>query len=152
VRTTRSDVAASPAAAPLAWIVFALLVLASAAALLVAQKLKHDPPLIQASAIWMPNSGAFDPQRTAATFSFQTSYNDKVTVSIVSTHSAKTVAVLARNYQVRRYRRTEQFSWKGRTATGGLAPAGTYVVTVHFERLDRTPTIPEVRFDLTYAT
>jgi hypothetical protein len=138
--------------APLARIVFALLVLASAAALLVAQKLKHDPPLVNANAIWAPNSGAFDPQRTAATFSFQTSYNDKVTVSVVSTNSAKTVAVLARNYPVHRDRRSKQFSWNGRTATGGLAPAGTYVVAVHFQRLDRTPTIPEVRFDFKYAT
>jgi hypothetical protein len=152
VQTTRSDAAGSAAAAPLARIAFALLVLASVAALVVAQKLKHDPPLINANAIWTPNSGAFDPQRTAASFSFQTSYNDKVTVSIVSTHSAKTVAVLARNYAVHRYRRTTQFSWSGRTAAGSLAPAGTYVVVVHFARLDRTPTIPQVRFDLKYAT
>jgi hypothetical protein len=126
--------------------------LASVAALLVAQKLKHDSPLINANAIWMPNSGTFDPQRTPATFTFQTYYNDRVTVSIVSRRSAKTVAVLARNYPVHRYRRTKQFSWNGSITGGGLAPAGTYVVAVHFERLDRTPTIPEVRFDLRYVT
>jgi hypothetical protein len=152
VPTTRSDAAGPPAAAPLAPIVFVLLLLASVAALLVAQKLKHDPPLINANAIWMPNSGAFDPQRTPATFSFQTSYNDRVTVSIVSTHSGRTVAVLARNYLVHGYRRTRQFSWNGRTAAGSQAAAGAYGVAVHFERLQRTPTIPEVRFDLRYAT
>jgi hypothetical protein len=123
-----------------------LLVAATAAALLIAQDLKHDNPLIDgAGVVWHPD-GAFDPQASPARFSFVSYYHDRLTVSIVSDRSGKVVDVIARNYAVKPYERTPTWRWRGTTTTGAPAPSGAYSVHVHFDRLNRTTPVPEIVF------
>jgi hypothetical protein len=151
VSSTPSESGDSAVAAPLARVALALLALATAGALLIAQHLKTRTALA-GSAIWRPSSGVFDPRTSTASFSFTSPYHDHVTVSIVSGETGRVVAVLARNYSVVPYRRTERFPWTGRTATGAFEPNGTYVVQVHFDRLDRTTQVPQASFDLMRPT
>lgn len=133
-------------------VALALLVLATLAALLIAQHLKHESPLVVADAVWHP-TGAFDPRRGPARFTLRTNYDDDLTVSIVSARTGRAVAVIARDYAVARGRRTAPaFRWEGRTSDGAYAPAGPYVVDVHFKRLDRTTEVPQIRFDVSYTT
>jgi hypothetical protein len=120
-------------------------VLATLAALLIAQHLKHDGALVQASAVWHPTS-EFEPQRASATFSFTTSYNDDVTVSVRAAATGKIVAVVARDLAVREYQRTNSLRWNGRSSSGRLAPSGSYTVQVHFDRLNRTAPVPQLVF------
>jgi len=142
---------ASAATTP-ARIAFALLVLATLAALLIAQHLKHELPLVVADAAWHP-TGPFDPRIGPATFTLKTSYDDDLTVSIVSAQTGRTVAVIARDYAVARGRRTAPaFRWGGRASNGAYAPAGRYVVDVHFDRLDRTTEVPQISFDVSHTT
>jgi flagellar hook assembly protein FlgD len=145
VLTTRSDAAGTPPPAPLARIAVALLVLATLAALLIAQHLKHEGALVQANAVWHPTSG-FDPQTTTERFNFRTSYDDHVTVSVVSSATGKVVAVIARELAVSKYARSATLAWNGRTRSGAPAPSGNYTAQVHFDRLDRTATIPQLVF------
>lgn len=145
--STRSESGDAAVAAPLARIALALLALATVGALLIAEHLKSRTALA-GSAIWQPSSGPFDPRTATASFSFTSPYSDHVTVSIVSGETGKVIAVIARNYPIARYRRTERFPWNGRSATGALEPSGTYVVQVHFDRLDRTTRVPQISFDL----
>jgi hypothetical protein len=123
-------------------------VLASLAALFIAQHLKHDGALVQANAVWHPTSG-FDPQTATEHFSFRTSYNDHVTVSIRSSHTGNVVAVVARHFAVSKDARTATLAWNGRTGGGTLAPRGNYTAEVHFDRLDRTAPIPQLVFKVT---
>jgi hypothetical protein len=150
VPSNRTEPGGRLGAAALARIALALLALATVGALLIAERLKQKPSLVIASAIWHPSQGSFDPRTSTATFSFDTHYRDDLSVSIVGAGGA--VVVLARNYPVAPYRRTEIFRWNGRTATGKLAPAGAYVVQVHFDRLDRTTQVPQISFQLKYAS
>jgi hypothetical protein len=150
VPTTSSDADGRQAAAPLARIALALLVLATCGALLIAQQLKHDQPLVSANAIWHPSQGPFDPRTTPASFSFVSAYRDDVSVAIVSSNG-KLVATLARNYPVVPHRSSRIFEWRGPTSSGALAPAGSYRVQIHFDRLDRTTLVPQVAFDVSYG-
>jgi hypothetical protein len=152
VSSTRSESGDSAVAAPLARVALALLALAAVGALLIAQDLKHEQPLVGANAIWHPSQGTFDPRTTVATFSFVTVHRDRVSVSVVSTRTGKALLTITRNYPVEPHLRTAQFKWNGRRSDGALAPAGRYVVQVHFDRLDRTTQIPQVAFDVSYAT
>jgi hypothetical protein len=91
-----------------------------------------------------------------AIFSFVTTRNDAITVSIVSESSGAFVAYarhwaggvfpnpiapIARNVTMHRYLR-QHFIWDGRSQSGSLVPGGDYEVQVHFTRLDRTLLIP----------
>jgi hypothetical protein len=148
VPTTRRDDGGRPAGAPLARIALALLVAATCAALLIAQQLKHEQPLVDASAAWHPAGGTFNPRGGAASVDFVTNYRDRVSITVVSTRTGRVVATLARDYAVSPNLRTEAFPWNGRSTTGVIEPTGTYVVDVHFDRLDRTLQIPQVSFKL----
>jgi hypothetical protein len=148
VSATHSDGAGQRAGALAtspARIALALLVLATFAALLLAQHLKDEAPLV-GSAAWKP-VGVFDPRSGDATLSFRTPYADRITVSIVSAQTGKVVAVLAHNLPEHGYTR-QTFPWDGRTASGAAAPSGYYEVAVHFARLNRTPLVPSLRVDL----
>jgi hypothetical protein len=122
--------------------------LAIVAALLIAERLKTEPPLVNADAIWHPNQGAFDPYTTPATFSFRPGYRDELTVSIVSESTGSEVDVIARHYLVVAGHRTKEFFWNCRTTSGAPAPSGYYGVQVHFDNLDRTTDVPQVSFHL----
>lgn len=144
--TSRSEPPGRQAAAPLARIVFGLLALAAVAALLIAQQLKGHQALV-GSGDWRP-IGAFDPSTQTAWVSFTTAYSDRLTISVVSARTGTVVAKLATNYPLRADHRSKTFLWNGRTKSGSFAPNGDYDVTVHFQRLDRTPGIPGVEFEL----
>ncbi len=148
--SNRAESGGSLGARPLARIALALLALATVGALLIAQHLKHESPLLD-SGVWQPNTRTFDPQIAHASVSFKPYYRDDVSVSVVSATTGAVVAVLAHGYPVIGYHRTESFPWNGRTADGHLAPPGKYFVDVHFDHLDRTTQIPQVVFRVGYG-
>jgi len=138
VRATRAE------GTPGARLVLALLALATAVALLLAQHLKDKPPLIDGAGVaWHPAQGLIDARTQPITFSFHVGYRDNITVSIVAERTGRTVAVLARERLASPYPRL-YFRW----TDAASAPAGTYEVEVHFERLDRTTIVPLIRFAL----
>jgi hypothetical protein len=138
VPTTPSDGSGRPAGTALARGLVALLVLATLGALLLAQHLKHESPLV-GGAVWHgARAGA------APTFSFQTFYRDHVTVTVRSERSGEVAAVIARDYQAHRYERTPTWRWNG----ASRAAAGSYDVQAHFVGLDRTVTVPKIEFTI----
>jgi hypothetical protein len=92
--------------------VFALLVLACFAALLVTQRLKHTPTTVQAfklTPVFSPTSGG---ELKEEHISFKLAKADVATVTIVSS-SGEEVATLLRNLQVPRYKQLS-LRWNGR--------------------------------------
>jgi len=139
--TTAEDPERAIGARP-ARIVLALLALAAAVALLAAQHLKDRPPLVDGTGVvWHPATGKLAASQSA-TFSFYTRYTDRITVSVVSERTGQPVAVLARAITARPFHRLS-FHW----APSGARP-GTYDVSVHFDRLDRTTIVPAVSFTI----
>ena len=128
-----------------AQIVFALLVLACFGAFFVTQRLKHTPTAVQLfklTPVFSPTpAGHVKEER----ISFKLANAEKVTVMIVDT-SGNTVATLARDRPVARYKQFK-LSWNGRlSATGSsappagnaaLAPDGEYRVHVHLLKQKR---------------
>jgi hypothetical protein len=142
--------------------VFGVLVLACFAALIVTQRLKHTPTLVQA--FKMPFS--FTPTRVGVhkeeAISFKLAKADKVTVSIVDASGAQ-VATLLRDLPVPRYKQLS-LRWNGHAGEahgykvlvspnghrfllprnrGALAPAGDYQVRVALHAQKRT--VPSTR-------
>ena len=143
-------------AAPLARVVFVVLVIACFAAFFVTQRLKHTPTVVQR----FERSPSFSPgapgEAGQEAISFKLSQADDVTVTIVDS-SGNTVATLVSDHPVERYK---QFSlrWNGRRGTahgarvvlsphgrtilvpittGAVAPGGEYFVRVYLRRQDR---------------
>ena len=138
MRATRAE------AAPGARIVLALLAVAVAVALLLAQHLKGDPPLIDGTGVvWHPTHGLIDPRTQPISFSFYARYRDHLDVRIIAEPSGRTVTTLARDVPVRPFERLH-FGWPG----ASRAPRGIYEVEVHFARLDRTVVVPSISFEL----
>jgi hypothetical protein len=130
-------------------VVFALLVLACFAALIVTQRLKHTPTAVQNFEMTRSFSPAGTGVRREERISFKLAKADAVTVTIVNS-AEHDVATLVRDLPVPRYK---QFSlrWNGRLGAahgykvltsadghksllpsnrGGLAPVGEYSVRV----------------------
>lgn len=138
MRATRAE------STPGARIVLALLALAAAVALLVAQHLKNEPPLIAGTGVvWHPAQGPIDAHTQPITFSFYTAYDDNLDVSVVAEPAGRTIAVLARDLPAHKGLRL-YFRWP----SAASAPPGTYEVAVHFDRLDRTTIVPTISFEL----
>lgn len=146
----------------LAAAVFALLVLACFAALIVTQRLKHTPTLVQN--FKMPHS--FTPAGTGPhkeeAISFKLAKADEVTVTIVDASGAQ-VATLLRDLPVPRYKQLS-LRWNGHVGEahgyraitsasghrfllpnnrGALAPPGDYQVRVALRAQKRT--VPSTR-------
>lgn len=142
-------------------LVFAVLVLACFSALIVTQRLKHTPTLVQE----FKQTSSFSPQSSGPhrleAISFKLAQADVVTVTIVSS-SGRTVATLVRDRQVARYKRLS-LRWNGREGAprgyrvltsphgyesllpvnrGRIAPAGEYGVRVGLRAQDRTVPSP----------
>lgn len=104
----------------LARIVFALLVIASLAAFVITQRLKHTPTLVQAfrrTPFFSPTpEGHIKEER----ISFRTAHNDRVTVTVESA-SGEDVAVLAHDLPVHRYRQLS-LRWNGRQGESNSTP------------------------------
>jgi hypothetical protein len=129
--------------------VFALLVVACFAALLVTQRLKHTPTLVQRFRLTHVIAPASVGESKEERISFLLAKADEVTVTIESS-SGETVATLVRDLPVGRYK-TLSLRWNGRRGTahgygvlrrpdgyttllpvnrGQLAPPGEYTVRV----------------------
>jgi hypothetical protein len=147
------DRTSSTDAAPLARIVFAVLVLACFAAFFISQRLKHTPTFVQKferTPSFTPSAG---PPGNLEQISFKLAGADDVTVTIIDV-KGNVVATLVRDRAVARYK---QFSlrWNGRRGTahryrqlttpsgrpileplntGRLAPPGEYRVRVSLRR------------------
>jgi hypothetical protein len=142
-------------------VVFALLVLACFAALIVTQRLKHTPTPVQEfkqTSSFSPESNG--PHRLEA-ISFKLARADRVTVAIVSA-SGEQVATLVRDRPVPRYKKLS-LRWNGREGKahgysilrsphgyrsllpanrGALAPAGEYSVRVSLREQGRSVPAP----------
>ena len=108
--------------------VFALLVLACFGALLLTQRLKHTPTLVQhvLGNHWL----AFDdPGHDFQMISFRIKQADLVTVTIEDS-GGRAVATVIRRQLVPRYRQCLIY-WNGVTDSGAPAPAGTYTPRFH---------------------
>jgi hypothetical protein len=146
----------------LARIVFALLVIGCFAALLITQRLKHTPTLVQefklTNAVAPATSGVLKQEH----ISFKLAKADQVTVTIESS-SGETVATLVRDLSVGRYK-TLSLRWNGHKGTahgygvlrradgyttlvprnhGALASPGEYSVRVNLRKEDRS--VPSTR-------
>jgi hypothetical protein len=138
-------------------IVFALLVLGCFAALLITQRLKHTPTLVQGfkltNVIEPASSGALKEEHIA----FKLAKADAVTVTIEGS-SGETVATLVRDLRVGRYK-TLSLRWNGRRGAahgysvlrradgyttlipvnrGPVAAPGEYTVRVGLREQDRS--------------
>jgi hypothetical protein len=142
-------------------VVFALLVLACFAALLITQRLKHTPTVVQSFHLTPFFSPTPAGHLKEEKISFKLAHADEVTVTIEDS-SGSEVATLVRNWPVPRYK---QFSlrWSGRLGTarrhalvpaaggrsivvplggGRPAPAGEYRVRVSLRAQHRSVLSP----------
>jgi hypothetical protein len=145
----------------LARVVFALLVIACFAALLVTQRLKHTPPLVASYKLTRVIAPSSNGQSKEEHIAFKLSKADAVTVTIESA-SEEVVATLARNLPVKRYK-TVSLRWNGHRGTaagygvlrradgyttllpvnrGALAPPGEYTVRLGLHQENRSVPLP----------
>lgn len=147
----------------LAAVVFALLVLACFAALIVTQRLKHTPTLVQNFKMPYSFAPAGTGRHKEEAISFRLAKADEVTVTIVDVSGAQ-VATLLRDLPAPRYKQLS-LRWNGRVGDahgyrvitspnghkfllprnrGKLAPAGDYQVRVALRAQKRTVPSPRV--------
>jgi hypothetical protein len=146
----------------LAQVVFALLVLGCFAALLVTQRLKHTPTLVQAFKLTHVIAPGSTGEAKEEHISFKLAKADEVTVTIESS-SGEVVATLVRDLPVGRYK-TLSLRWDGRRGTahgygvlrradgyttllprnrGQIAPPGEY--TVRASLREQSHSVPSPR-------
>jgi hypothetical protein len=142
--------------------VFALLVLGCFMALLITQRLKHTPTLVQGFKLTHVIAPASSGESKEEHIAFKLAKADEVTVSIESS-SGETVATLVRDLPVGRYK-TLSLRWNGHRGTahgygllrradgyttllprnrGQIAPPGEYSVRVGLRKEDRS--VPSTR-------
>lgn len=145
----------------IAAIVFALLVAGCFAALLITQRLKHTPTLVQEAKLTRVIAPASSGESKEEHIAFKLAKADVVTVSIENS-SGEEVATLVRNLPVGRYK-TLSLRWNGHEGSahghgvlrradgyttllprnlGALAPAGEYSVRVSLREEDRSVPFP----------
>jgi hypothetical protein len=145
----------------IAAVVFALLVIGCFAALLITQRLKHTPTLVQQAKLTRVIAPASTGESREEHIAFKLAKADEVTVSIESS-SAATVATLVRDLPVGRYK-TLSLRWNGDEGTahgygilrkadgyttllprihGVLAPPGEYSVRVSLRKEGRSVPFP----------
>lgn len=145
----------------LARIVFALLVVGCFAALLITQRLKHTPTLVQEPKLTHVIAPASRGESREEHIAFKLAKADRVTV-VVENSSDEMVATLVRDLPVGRYK-TLSLRWNGHRGTahgyatlrkadgyttlephnhGALAPPGEYSVRVELHQEDRSVPFP----------
>jgi hypothetical protein len=120
----------------LARAVFALLVIATAAAFFVTQRLKHAPTVVQQVGVYPFLSPFSTNHHLSAKLSFRIKRADDVTVTIVD-RSGQDIATLARNHALAPYTQWS-LRWRGRTDAGRIAPDGVYRIRVRLRREGRS--------------
>jgi hypothetical protein len=133
-----------PGAVLLARAAFAVLVVASVAALFIAQELKREIPLIKGHSRPIAFPG---PGYQFAHFHLEASLGGFIDVTILSASSDRPVKVIASHLRIYEYRRFS-LEWTGTTSSGAPAAPGVYVVEVHFESPARTVTVPDFQLTL----
>jgi hypothetical protein len=125
----------SPAA-----VVFALLVLATAAAFAWSQQRKRDPLILDRVTFGTPNSRAFTPNRDCRLdrirVRFRVTQSDHANVQVVKP-GGKLVVTLGRDVYLKRYTFITYY-WDGRSRNDGIAPPGRYKLRVKLLGQDRT--------------
>ncbi|HEY3970872.1 MAG TPA: hypothetical protein VGL79_05685 [Solirubrobacteraceae bacterium] len=145
----------------LARIVFVLLVIGCFAALLITQRLKHTPTLVQEPKLTHVIEPASTGESKEEHIAFKLAKTDRVTV-VVESASGETVATLVRDLPVGRYK-TLSLRWNGHRGGargysllrkadgyttlvphnhGALAPPGEYSVRVELRQEDRSVPFP----------
>jgi hypothetical protein len=145
----------------LARIVFALLVVGCFAALLITQRLKHTPTLVQESKLTHVIAPASSGESRDEHIAFKLAKSDRVTV-VVESATGEVVATLVRDLPVGRYK-TLSLRWNGHRGAahgysvlhkadgyktlvprnrGALAPPGEYSVRVELQQADRSVPFP----------
>ena len=145
----------------LARVVFALLVVGCFAALLITQRLKHTPTLVQEPKLTHVIAPASSGEAREEHIAFKLAKADRVTV-VVENFSGEMVATLVRDLPVGRYK-TLSLRWNGHRGTAGgysvvrkadgyttlvphnhgaLAPPGEYSVRVELHQEDRSVPFP----------
>jgi hypothetical protein len=142
-----------------AWaaLVFALLVLATAAAFAYSQRLKRDPLVLDRVTLVSPlrpaPPGTEPPTRRAFTpngdcrydlerIRFRVTQSDDATVQVIKP-GGKLVITLARDRALKRYH-FYTYYWDGRTRNHGIAPPGRYKLRVKLLGQDRVLVPPGV--------
>jgi hypothetical protein len=143
-RPARAAQARGPSAVLLARGAFAALVVATVAALFIAQALKREVPLIKGHSHSMRFPG---PGHRDAHFDLRATLGGFVDVAILTATGERLVKVIAAHDRIHEYREFH-LSWDGTSTAGTPAPRGDYVVRVHFEQYGRTVVVPG--FVLTY--
>jgi hypothetical protein len=142
-------------------IVFVLLVLGCFAALLITQRLKHTPTLVQEPKLTHVLAPASSGESREEHIAFKLAKADQVTV-LIENSSDETVATLVRGLSVGRYK-TLSLRWNGHRGAargytvlrkadgyktlvphnhGALAPPGEYSVRVELRKEDRSVPFP----------
>jgi hypothetical protein len=131
---------------PLARIVFALVVLATFAALGVTQWLKHAPTAVQqleiSPASFIPGSAV---QSGVERFEFHIQHSDHITVTVIDSQG-DTVRTVVHHLWLRGYKRVVLY-WKGMEAHARRAPPGTYRLRIYLER-QKHEVLSPVSFEL----
>jgi hypothetical protein len=125
-------------------VVFALLVVATAAAFAYAQRVKRDPLVVDRVEIGSSKSNAFTPKgpchrRIKLEFRTTTT-NDHGTVEIIRP-GGELVRVLAKKKFLKRYT-LHTYHWDGKNEAGVVQPYGRYRLRVLLEDEDRSLTLP----------
>jgi hypothetical protein len=121
-------------------VVFALLVVATAAAFAYAQRVKRDPLLLDRVGIGGKQSNAFTPPCEQIKLKFRTTTSNDATVEVIRP-GGEVVARLARQTFLKRYS-YHTFFWDGRDEDGVVQPPGRYKLRVILEGEGRNLTAP----------
>ncbi|HVV90537.1 MAG TPA: hypothetical protein VHB53_08585 [Solirubrobacterales bacterium] len=124
-------------------VVFALLVVATAAAFAYAQRVKRDPLLVDRVEIGTAKSNAFVPGSRCAShirLKFRTTTSNTGTVEIIRP-GGELVRTLAAHRFLKRYS-YHVFHWDGKNGAGVVQPVGGYRMRVLLEDEGRELTLP----------
>jgi hypothetical protein len=124
-------------------VVFALLVVATAAAFAYAQRVKRDPQVIDKYKIAGEKSNAFTPAgpcHRRIRLKFRTTTSNDATVQVIRPGGG-VVRVLARDTFLKRYT-YHAYHWDGKNDQGVIQPPGRYRLRVLLEDEGRTLTLP----------
>jgi len=125
-------------------LVFALLVIATAAAFAWSQRLKRDPLVIDRVTFGTPGHRSFTPngdcRHDRIRIRFRTTQSDRGTVQVIKP-GGKIVLTLDRDTYLKRYT-FHTYRWDGGERNDGLAPPGRYKLRVKLLGLDRVLVAP----------
>ena len=134
--------------------VFGLLVIATAGAFFVTQRLKRETPVVERVFFFQFVSPNGDGRRDEVEMRFDLTERDRVTIEIVD-DTGEPVREIADDVPrgvdaggIDWTRRTAEFTWDGRTDGGGVAPDGVYRLRVTLREEGRSITAPrELKLD-----